>query len=83
MCVQRIQAGKLEAKKAGEPVQDGAIQTACSSACPTNAIKFGDFNNETHTVNAESKSERAYVLLEEVGTQPNIYYHTKIRNINA
>ena len=83
MCVQRIQAGKLEAKKAGEPVQDGAIQTACSLACPTHAIKFGDFNNETHTVNAEAKSERAYVLLEEVGTQPNIYYQTKIRNINA
>lgn len=83
MCVQRIQEGKLEAKKAGETVQDGAIETACSSACPSNAIKFGDLNNTSHTVNAESKQERAYLLLEEIGTQPNVYYHTKIRNNNA
>jgi pentatricopeptide repeat protein len=33
-CVQRIQASKLEAKKAGEPLKDGAIVTACQSACP-------------------------------------------------
>lgn len=83
LCVQRIQEGKLEAKKAGEPVQDGAIQTACSLACPTHAITFGDLNDESHQVNANSKQERAYTLLEEVGTQPNIYYQTKIRNINA
>jgi Fe-S-cluster-containing dehydrogenase component len=83
MCVQRIQEGKLEAKKVGETVQEGAIQTACSSVCPSNAIKFGDLNNDSHVVNAESKQERAYLLLEEVGTQPNVYYHTKIRNNNA
>lgn len=82
MCVQKIQAGKLEAKKAGEPVQDGAIQSACSSSCPTNAISFGDLNDETHYVNKESKQERAYMLLEEVGAQPNVYYQTKIRNTN-
>ncbi|GAB5538044.1 MAG: TAT-variant-translocated molybdopterin oxidoreductase [Salibacteraceae bacterium] len=28
LCVQRVQAGKLDAKKAGEPIKDGAIQTA-------------------------------------------------------
>ncbi|MFT6717027.1 MAG: MoCo/4Fe-4S cofactor protein with predicted Tat translocation signal [Saprospiraceae bacterium] len=83
MCVQRIQEGKLVAKKAGETVQDGLIETACSTVCPSNAIKFGDLNNESHVVNAESKQERAYILLEEVGTQPNVYYHTKIRNNNA
>ncbi|MFT6746377.1 MAG: Fe-S-cluster-containing dehydrogenase component, partial [Glaciecola sp.] len=83
MCIQRIQGGKLEAKKLGETVQDGAIQTACSSVCPSNAIKFGDLNNTSHVVNAESKDERAYLLLEEVGTQPNVFYQTKIRNNNA
>ena len=83
MCVQRIQEGKLEAKKAGETVKDGLIETACSTVCPSNAIKFGDFNNESHAVHAEAKQERSYLLLEEVGTQPNVYYHTKVRNINA
>jgi len=80
LCVQRIQAGKLEAKKAGKPVEDGAIQTACSAACPTNAITFGDHNNESTQVNKNSQDERAYHLLEEVGVQPNIWYMTKVRN---
>ena len=35
MCQQRLQAGKLDAKKAGTPVKDGAIKTACQAACPT------------------------------------------------
>jgi molybdopterin-containing oxidoreductase family iron-sulfur binding subunit len=81
MCVQRIQAGKLDAKKKGEKVQDGAIQTACSSACPTNAISFGDLNDPQHAINKEKEQERAYFLLEEVGAQPNVYYQTKVRNV--
>jgi MoCo/4Fe-4S cofactor protein with predicted Tat translocation signal len=81
MCVQRIQAGKLDAKKKGEKVQDGAIQTACSSACPTNAISFGDLNDPQHAINKEKEQERAYFLLEEVGAQPNVYYQTKVRHI--
>jgi molybdopterin-containing oxidoreductase family iron-sulfur binding subunit len=83
MCIQRIQAGKLEAKKQGEKVQNGAIETACSSACPTNAITFGDINDKAHTVNGLSTDDRMYHLLEEVGTQPNIMYLTKVRNNNS
>ncbi|OJJ16452.1 molybdopterin oxidoreductase [marine bacterium AO1-C] len=45
MCVQRIQAGKLQAKKEGRPVKDGDIQVACAQACPTQAITFGDMND--------------------------------------
>ncbi|MGB1039529.1 MAG: TAT-variant-translocated molybdopterin oxidoreductase [Flavobacteriales bacterium] len=82
MCVQQIQAGKLEAKKAGEPVKDGAIQTACATACPTDAITFGDLNDTKSNVRKLSEGERAYNILEEVGTQPNIYYQVKVRNTN-
>src|SRR5690606_15585607 len=59
MCVQRIQAGKLEAKKNGTPVQNEQIKTACSSACNGNAIKFGDLNDENHVVWSLSNDERA------------------------
>ena len=82
MCVQRIQAGKLDAKKAGEPVQDGAIQTACADACPTHAIQFGDLNDANSLVRNKIESKLAYLALEEVGTQPNVYYQTKVRNVN-
>ena len=83
MCVQKIQTGKLEAKKEGTPVQDGDIETACASACPTNAITFGDLNDITSRVKAESESTRAYRVIEEVGTKPNVYYQTKVRNTES
>lgn len=80
LCVQRIQAGKLDAKKKGQPVQDGEVQTACSSACPTNAIAFGDINDQNSNVRKEAMDDRAYHLLEEVGVKPNVWYQTKVRN---
>lgn len=45
MCVQRIQSGKLEAKKEKRRPKDGEIQVACAQACPTEAIIFGDMND--------------------------------------
>lgn len=81
LCVQRIQAGKLEAKKLSAKVVDGAIQTACSSACPTNAITFGDLNDTSSKVAEGKNHNRAYLVIEEVGQQPNVYYQTKVRNL--
>ena len=83
MCIQRIQAGKLSAKKKGERPVDGSIKTACQQACPTNAITFGDFNDENSAVRKAWNDERKYQLLEEVGTQPSVYYLTKVRNKSA
>ena len=82
-CVQRIQAGKLEAKKEGRRPVDGEIVTACASACPADAIIFGDLNDENSNVvkiATEQINERAYHVLEELNVKPNIYYLTKIRN---
>jgi molybdopterin-containing oxidoreductase family iron-sulfur binding subunit len=80
MCVQRLQAGKLEAKKAGTTLIDGSIKTACQQACPTNAIMFGDTNDEKSEVTTWRNSERNYVLLEEVGVKPTVSYMVKVRN---
>lgn len=82
MCVQRIQAGKFDAKKDGRPVADGEIQSACAEACPTHAITFGDHNDKSSQVRAEGDNNRSYHALEEVGVQPNIFYMTKVRNNN-
>jgi MoCo/4Fe-4S cofactor protein with predicted Tat translocation signal len=44
-CVQRIQNGKLTAKKEKRELQDGEVVTACQTACSTGAITFGDMND--------------------------------------
>lgn len=80
MCAQRTQAGKLEAKKAGQPLKDGSIKTACQQACPTNAIVFGDANDTESNVAKQRADERNYFLLEELGVKPNISYLVKVRN---
>jgi MoCo/4Fe-4S cofactor protein with predicted Tat translocation signal len=80
MCIQRIQYGKLDAKKAGRRPIDGEIKTACAQACPTNAIIFGDVLDEKSMATAEIKNPRSYHLLEEINTQPSVYYQTKVRN---
>ena len=46
-CVQRVQVGKLRPKKRARGLVDGEIQTACQSVCGTNAITFGDTNDQT------------------------------------
>ena len=80
MCQQRLQAGKLVAKKAGAPIVDGAIKTACQSACPTNAIMFGDANDENSQVTKWRADDKNYYLLEEVGVKPTVSYLLKVRN---
>ena len=54
--------------------------TACSAACTTGALHFGDINEEESKIAELAKDERAYHLLEHVGTKPNVFYHVKVRN---
>ncbi|MBN7812275.1 TAT-variant-translocated molybdopterin oxidoreductase [Algoriphagus sp. H41] len=92
MCVQRIQAGKLEAKREKRKVKDGDINVACAQACPGGGLVFGDLNDpesriskllkieETDSATKEVGEERAYHVLEEINVSPNVWYFTKIRN---
>lgn len=80
LCVQRIQATKLVAKKEARTVNDGDLTTACSDACPTEAIVVGDWNDLKSMIREKSESTRAYQALEEVGVKPNVWYQVKVRN---
>ena len=81
-CIQMTQKTILDAKKEGRQVKDGEFQTACSSACNSGAIVFGDINDKESKVAKLKKDDRMYHLLEHVGTQPNVFYHVKVRNTN-
>ncbi|TDO77986.1 quinol:cytochrome c oxidoreductase iron-sulfur protein precursor [Flavobacterium chryseum] len=80
MCIQMTQATKLKAKNEGRPVADGEFQTACSNACSSGAMIFGDVNDAESKVAKLAADERSYHLLEHVGTKPNVVYHVKVRN---
>src|SRR5688500_6694316 len=49
-CVQRLQEGKLNAKKENRTLVDSDVQTACAQACPTNAIVFGNVNDKNSAI---------------------------------
>ena len=51
-CVQRIEETKIEARRLGQPLADGAIKTACQQVCPAEAIVFGDLNDPKSRVAA-------------------------------
>lgn len=80
LCIQMTQKTILDAKSEGRPVKDGEFQTACSAACNTGAMVFGDINDEKSKVAEVKESDRMYHLLDHIGTKPNVFYHTKVRN---
>jgi molybdopterin-containing oxidoreductase family iron-sulfur binding subunit len=81
-CVQRLQEGKLKAKKDNRVLSDGDIKTACQQACPTEAIVFGNINNSKSAIVKERQENehRLYHVLEELHVLPNISYLAKVRN---
>jgi len=87
-CVQRLQAGKLEAKKANRPLETGHegkwdVKTACQQACPTSAIVFGnvnDKNSEISQVRNGKTRNLVYHALDQLHALPSVSYLAKIRN---
>ncbi|WP_421823687.1 TAT-variant-translocated molybdopterin oxidoreductase [Flagellimonas oceanensis] len=82
MCIQMTQKTILDAKRDGRVIKDGEFQTACSAACSSGAMVFGDINDHDSKVAELKEDDRMYHLLEHVGTKPNVFYHVKVRNTN-
>jgi molybdopterin-containing oxidoreductase family iron-sulfur binding subunit len=80
MCIQMTQKTILDAKREGREIKDGEFQTACSNACSSGAMIFGDVNDKESKVAELLEDKRMYHLLEHVGTKPNVIYHVKVRN---
>jgi len=78
-CVQRIREAEENARLADRPVRDGEVVPACVSACPADALIFGDLKDEHSAVSQAANSERAYHVLEHLNTQPAITYLARIK----
>ncbi|MTG96852.1 MULTISPECIES: TAT-variant-translocated molybdopterin oxidoreductase [Myroides] len=81
LCIQMTQATILKAKNEGRAVRPNEFETACSAACSSGAMVFGDVNDKDSDIVELVESDRSYHLLEHIGTKPNVVYHVKVRNV--
>lgn len=86
-CVQRLQEGKLKAKKESRPLKTGAnnewdVRVACQQSCPSDCIVFGNVN-DPHSAISKVRQEnpfRLFYSLEQLHIMPNVNYLAKVRN---
>jgi len=81
-CVQRINLARIDAKRQDRKIKDGDVVPACASACPADAIVFGDMNDPDARVTKLKALERTYGLLESLNTRPRTTYLAALRNPN-
>ena len=85
--VERTEGGRVNDQNMAER----NFLPACAQACPTNALTFGDQMDKSakigpyfddvneHDIHHEhDRTTRSYLLLEELGTKPNVIYLKKI-----
>lgn len=78
-CIQRIRSGEEQAKFDKRALRDGDIVSACAASCPTRAIVFGDLKDPDSAVARLAADGRAYRLLDELNTQPGVFYLARRR----
>ena len=86
-CVQRIKNVTnhrriewLDGKREKVTVDDFDVVTACQSACPAEAIVFGDLNDPESLVSKQQKGARSYQVLQELNNRPRTQHLAKLRN---
>lgn len=73
LCIHRIERAKEDGARIGSEHPDGVV-SACAQTCPAFAITFGDLEDPGSDVYRLSKDKRAFRLLEDLGTNPQVYY---------
>jgi molybdopterin-containing oxidoreductase family iron-sulfur binding subunit len=73
-CIHRLQKAREEARSQNRPLVEGDYVPACVETCPTQAMYFGNLDDPTSKVSELSRSPRVFRLLEELGTQPKVFY---------
>ena len=86
-CIQRIEEAKIArlveagARNKNEvPIRE--FKTACQQACPSDSLVFGNIRDLKSEVSRGRQSERAYVMLKYLNTEPRVSYLARIKNPN-
>ena len=61
-----------------QSMSENNFDPACVMACPTDTLVFGDFNDPNSRLSQLKDDPRHYILLEELGTDPNVIYLKKV-----
>ena len=84
-CIQRIRRTSREADRDGKELKDDTreLNPACVNACPTDTLVFGDAKDPNSRLSKIRQKEfgkdgRAYKLLGNLGTEPNVTYLKKV-----
>ncbi len=81
-CTQRIQQAYIVSENENRRIRDGEVFTACQSACPSEAIVFGDIGDKNSLVTRFKASPLNFSLLSELNTVPRTTYLAKLTNPN-
>jgi molybdopterin-containing oxidoreductase family iron-sulfur binding subunit len=76
-CHHRLQKAREKARAENRRLKEGDYVPACVQTCPTETIYFGDLDDPKSVVAQLARSPRAFRLLEELGTEPKVYYLTE------
>jgi molybdopterin-containing oxidoreductase family iron-sulfur binding subunit len=77
-CLQRINRGRIAARREGRPLRDGEVRTACQQVCPAEAITFGDMNDPESRVARAKADPRNYSVLADLNTRPRTTYLAEV-----
>jgi molybdopterin-containing oxidoreductase family iron-sulfur binding subunit len=81
MCSHKLREAKYEAKMQGTSINDlDNASTACETACPANAITFGDMNDKDSKLAKLKESPLNFASLAELNTKPAVSYVSVVRN---
>ncbi len=73
-CAHRLIKAREQAALEDREVRDGEYVPACAESCPADAITFGDLDDKSSKVYERSHSTRALRVMEDLGTEPKVYY---------
>lgn len=73
-CIQRLHKAREKATAEGRVFVATDYTPACVQTCTGHARYFGDLDDPNSLVSKLAHSPRAFRLLEELGTQPKVYY---------
>jgi molybdopterin-containing oxidoreductase family iron-sulfur binding subunit len=73
-CIQRLYEARNRAAAEGRDFRPDEYVPACVQTCTGKARFFGDLDDPDSTVSLLATSQRAFRLLEDVGTKPKVIY---------